>query len=308
MRWLAPALFMVLGMECSACALPVFRHALERWSVGDYRLEVPAGESSGALIRELLTNAVGNIRIDRIDENTGAVLFSPGSAAPIWIGTFDRESYKRITASPARTELIRRILSGDSAVWVLVVPEAERGALRERLQLAISQFESTGKLPDVSPADLGMGPDLKLKFSILELDPNDPVEADFVSALGGVPKPKNAFVAPVFGRGRVLGVMKPEDATPKNVEQTCQFLVGSCSCQLDVGWDLLLAVDWDAELKKVGRRPHARAAELEPETVVVGAVREEKSLRKPSQSNFLRWAIVLVLIGGATWMLRRSTQ
>jgi len=307
MRWVALALFMILGMKCSACALPVFRHALERWNVGDYRLEVPANESSGSLIRELLTNAVGNIRIDRIDESTGAVLFSPGSNSPIWIGTFDRESYKRITASPARTELIRRILSGDSAVWVLVAPEAERGTLQVGLQLAISQFESTAKLPAVSPDDLGAGPELKLKFSVLALDLNDPIEAEFISELAGTQKPQNAFIAPVFGRGRVLGVMKPDAATPKNIEQTCQFLIDSCSCQLDVGWDLLLAVDWNAELQKSGRRPLVSIPETAPQTVIIGSV-----LGKPVPSNstnaiFLCGAIFLVLIGGATWMSRRST-
>jgi hypothetical protein len=306
MKWLAPAVLLVLSTECSACALPVFRHALERWSVGDYRLEVPAGESSGALIRELLTNAVGNIRIDRIDENTGAVLFSPGSTTPIWIGTFDRESYERITVSPARTELIQRILSGHSAVWVLVAPEAERGALREGLQLAISQFESTGKLQDVSPADLGMGPELKLKFSILELDLNDPVEANFVSALAGVQKPKNAFIAPVFGRGRVLGVMKPEAATPKNIEQTCKFLIDSCSCQLDVGWDLLLAVDWNAELRKAGQGTPGHFVETAPETVVIGSV-EAPKVSNRFRSVFLWGSIVILLMGGAIWMLNRAT-
>lgn len=305
MRLVALAIFAMLSVESSACSLPVFRHALERWTVGDYRLEVPISETGNVLIGELLANSVGNIRIDRIEGIDQAVLLSPKNETPLWTGSFDKDSFKRLIASPARQELVARIMAGESAVWVLVAPGSERKELRERLTIAITQFESNAKLPVVSQEDLGAGPELQLKFSVLELDIKDPNEAEFISVLGGTQNPQNAFIAPVFGRGRVLGVMKPEAATPKNIEQTCRFLIGSCSCQLDVGWDLLLAVDWNAELQRAGRRSISVPHETTSETVTLGTTREVSASNDHSRAVALWGVIVVALIGGAMWMLKR---
>lgn len=307
MKWLVLT-FALTGMACQACALPVFRHALERWPVKDYRLEVPTGDKESELIREIFANAAGNIRINRIEGSTDAVLFAPDGSAPLWTGKLDRETYKRISDSPARSELLRRILSGQTAVWILVSPEPERKSLRESLERMLVQYESNAKFPNIPAADLGPGPEFTLKFSVLELDPNDPNEAEFLSMLAGIQAPKNAFIAPVFGRGRVLGVMKPDAVTPKNIEQTCQFLIGSCSCQLDVGWDLLLAVDWSTELRKATPNAAKFALSSSTETKVIGAKPSPNSSQASTRNSFA-WAVALiVLIGGGMWLVKRHAM
>jgi hypothetical protein len=86
-------------------------------------------------------------------------------------------------------------------------------------------------------------------------------EAVLISQLAGPGglqafKGDEEFIAVVFGRGRVLGAWPRDRLNEEFIEESTRFLLGSCSCQVkgqNPGWDLLLRVDWDEELKKLGR-------------------------------------------------------
>jgi hypothetical protein len=55
----------------------------------------------------------------------------------------------------------------------------------------------------------------------------------------------------VFGRGRSLQALRAADVDDDTVAEVCRFLCGACSCQvkeLNPGFDLLLAVNWDERL------------------------------------------------------------
>jgi hypothetical protein len=63
------------------------------------------------------------------------------------------------------------------------------------------------------------------------------------------------LLAPIFGRGRVLGAWPASEMGDEQIEEATLFLLGACSCQVksqNPGWDLLLAVEWDRELQAIG--------------------------------------------------------
>lgn len=310
MRFVIAIGLLVTSLAVEACALPVFRHALERWSVSDYRLEVPAGPKSDELVQALLANAFGNIRIDRVDDLPRAALYSPNSDTAIWTGSFETESYRQLVDSPARAELVHRILSGHTAVWVVVAPETERKELIARLAPALTQFEKSSRLPAIAPGDLGTGPPLLLKFSILEVDPLDEKEAAFLAMISRAPTLKGPCVVPIFGRGRALGVLQPEKQNAKAIEETCQFLIGSCSCELDVGWDLLISVDWGKELQRVGRATlqSETSKAAQPETVVINPKAISESPESQSAQKYLPLAgLILLALGALALRVGRRT-
>jgi hypothetical protein len=96
---------------------------------------------------------------------------------------------------------------------------------------------------------------LFLKFSLLELDRNDPSEQfllrvfkNFQPAAFEAGEP---LLVPVFGRGRALEVIPADDCNPSLIGDLTAFLCGACSCQVkeqNPGFDLLLAANWDRDL------------------------------------------------------------
>ena len=236
---LAPAL---------ACKVPVFRYALDRWEGSDYVLKTSFRAELGA----------ANIRLEKGEGE----LFAPyDSEKPIWTGKLDQKKFAQLVSSPKRKEIARRVLAGDSAVWVIVESgdEVEDTKLFERLNDRLTFFQSVAQLPEIDPDDpasqLGPGPELELKFSILRLERDDPKEALLLRMLAGpeaaeLPEGK-PFVVPVFGQGRALGAWTADTMDVEGIEEACFFLTGACSCQVKAqnpGWDLLLAVDWEKGL------------------------------------------------------------
>jgi len=155
--------------------------------------------------------------------------------------------------SPARAEIAQKILSGDSAVFVLLLSgdEAMDGRCRDALDVP-----------------------LLLKFSVVEVRRDDPLELFFIRNLmqlaekralfaevsaGGsryVPNGKalseevlvrNPLVFPIIGRGRAVDMLDGLELSAEGVFGLCQYICGECSCEIKVenpGLDLLFAVDW----------------------------------------------------------------
>ncbi len=186
-------------------------------------------------------------------------------------------------------------------------------------------LEQAAILQRIDPNDpdskLGPGPELRVKFSLLRLRKDDPAEAPLLKMLAG-PKPAaelatGPWLAAVFGRGRVLGAWPAADFGDAEIEESCLFLLGACSCQVkrqNPGWDLLMNVNWTEELRTAAEKasdvPSATVASVkqspptntapEPETVKVTPASEPEirlHVVRVTDKWFLLGAAVCAVIG-----------
>ncbi len=263
---IAAALLLLVGAQ--ACSIPVFRYALDRWPADRFVLEVSPKDGSDEQVAKFLRNFTDSTPLNltpvRLKEDSGSRLTfphpEPGSA-PAWSGTLEATVLAQIADSPARAEIVRRTLAGESAVWVLVESgrkdDDERAAAT--MEKRLRYLETASILPPIDPSDptskLGPGPKLGVKFSLVRIRADDAAEQTFVKMLAG-PKPDAAlqggpWYSVVFGRGRALGAWPAEGFGEEQIDEVCGFLLGACSCEvkrMNPGWDLLLRADWDAEL------------------------------------------------------------
>lgn len=268
---LLPLSLWFAASAAQACSVPVFRYALDRWPADSYRLEMAAGATADPALSHLLRNlgddSPMNLKVvarDGIGPTESRLCF-PRDEATVWSGVLDAAAFAQLTNSPARAEIVRRLLSGESAVWVLIesgqrdLDKSEAARLEKRLAF----LETVAVLPRIDPTDptsrFGPGPELRIKFSALRLAAGDTRESVLRTMLLG-PKqdPETTTGEPiavlVFGRGRVLGAWPMKDLGDESIDEACLYLLGACSCQvkqLNPGWDLLLSVDWDRALQTV---------------------------------------------------------
>lgn len=289
-----------LGVLCGAtafaCTIPVFRYALDRWEPDKFRLVVPAALARQPEVSKLLIplrgNAPANIRVEESPDpaiTEARLYFGNMEGKPLWSGALDAASLQSLLSSPARTALAKRLLEGESVIWVIAdngKPEdrSEAGRVEKRLRY----LEQVVALPPQDPNDpdsqLGPGPPLKLKLGVLRVSMQDPAEKLFCAMLAGTRCADalargEAFAAPVFGRGRVLGAHVLGDLDDIALEDMTMFLTGRCSCRVknqSPGWDVLLHLDWESALQKVQATrdrapadpPSSRpAAASQPETI-----------------------------------------
>ena len=274
-----------------ACSVPVFRYALEHWRPDPYfALVFHEGEltnQEAALLKQLQpTNDEGaplaNLVVRAIDlsddpsdvfaniwkeagiEAPGIVLKAPpkrGKPQTIWTGPFNALNVATLIDSPARQELSRRLLSGDSAVWIYLEggDKVQDNAIYGILEEEISKMQSAIQLPEIQPEDLpdlSVSPDdLSLRFSALRVSRDDPAESRLVDMLLRVESDLlddefrgQPMAFPVFARGRALYALVDQGITPSTIEDACRFLTGECQCTIKAdnpGVDLLIHADWD---------------------------------------------------------------
>jgi hypothetical protein len=283
--------FCLAAHVAQACTIPVFRFALDRWEADGFRLVVSAAslkeQETSRLLIPLRGNASANVKIK---EDGGAsttearLMDSRDGDKTLWSGALNAENLQRLLESPARKELLKRILDGESVVWVVVDNGGPEGkAAADRLEKRLRYLEHVIALPPQDPNDpdsqLGPGPALKLKLTVMRVSQTDAAEKLFCAMLAGKKcaatlAKGESFAAPVFGRGRVLGAWPIAELDDTALEDITMFLTGRCSCRVkneSPGWDVLLKVDWDSALRKAqGKRsevPESRPTRLQPETV-----------------------------------------
>ena len=263
--WLSTA----FAAEC--CTIPVFRYALDRWEADKFHLVLPASASQDQALNDLLRplRANGKANLDIGTSKDAAIAqaelrFSTREQATLWSGKVDANSLPALLDSPARKMIADHILAGDSIVWVMADrATAEDEANAQRIEKRLKFLEQVAALPIQDPNDpdsqLGPGPPLKLKFTLLRLRSDDPAEQMLIKMLAGpkgaVDPAKTSFAAAVFGRGRVLGAWPLDAFDDTALEDACMFLVGRCSCRLkneNPGWDILMNVDWPKALEQAG--------------------------------------------------------
>lgn len=290
---------LVLAPIATACTIPVFRFALDRWEADPFELVLPPAVARDGgvadLLRPLRAGGHANLRISDAAALTEAELrFGGEHPMKLWNGALTADALAGLLDSPARRQITDQILAGESIVWVIV----DRGstddlAQLERVQKRLKFLEQVAALPVQNPDDpdsqLGPGPALKLQFAVLRVRADDPQEQSLIKMLAG---PENAvhsgttsFAAAVFGRGRVLRAWALPELDEAALEDACMFLVGRCSCRVkngNPGWDLLLNLDWDQALREAGKQtaehPAPAASQPVAETTVVQSIESSRGI------------------------------
>lgn len=300
-KWLIGAVLLftlVFGAASNAvaCSVPVFRYALERWPSDPYDVlllhDGPLSEELSALIETLKTEALenafdANIWLTDLDVSTeeGAeqakdilgeipvempriAVTAPNTpsggesaGSVIWGAPFDANALRKVLESPVRRELGKRILEGDSAVWLLLESGDTKAddAAAKMIEDMLEEAEKQLQLPDIAPQDMrylsvGEGvPELKLQFSMMRLSRDDAEEEFLLETLlhseGDLKDFDQPIVFPIYGRGRALYALVGPGINEDNIAEACMFLTGACSCEvkdLNPGTDLLMSVNWDA--------------------------------------------------------------
>lgn len=313
------ALWLAWPALASACTIPVFRFALDRWEADPFHLVIPAETAGRAEIQDLLRplRANGKANLDIATAHDASVRqaelrFSRGNDQLAWTGALDKAALDALLDSPARRQFTERVLAGDSVVWFIAhdgsAAEMERA---EQIEKRLRFLEQVAALPIQDPNDpdsqLGPGPPLRLKFTALRLRRDDPAEALLLRMLAGPAgqiDPRTAsFASVAFAKGRVLGAWPLDAVDDRLLEDACMFLVGRCSCRLkneNPGWDLLLNVDWSSELERVMKSgpESAPAPAVKPVEIETTTIQPAPAAPVASPVGGITWTTAAILGAG----------
>ena len=221
-------------------------------------------EDQSSMLTELLLSAdlLGPDDRKQIEAPEIVLLYPRSSqSGPLaWQGPLTPQNIEALINSPARRQITDWILAGESAVWVLIgVGDAEQDKLAEEtLRKELALLEDKLELRDIEiiEAESQFGQDtsveLRLGLKLLVLDRDDPKEKVFATTLLRSDDDLEELGVPVaiavFGRGRAFLPLAGSGINPDNIEETCRFLIGDCSCEskrFNPGVDLLFAINWD---------------------------------------------------------------
>ncbi|MDR3405825.1 MAG: hypothetical protein P4L99_25290 [Chthoniobacter sp.] len=328
--WIFLVLCLANSPVARSCQVPVFRYALERWAPEDYLATITPAETGLTaaekraldILRAAPRDSVNPLNLEiqvgpPTSETQGAARIElryphklrDAGQQPIWQAPLNEQNVQRLLDSPVRRELRRRLLAGESAVWLLVESgdPAKDAAAAKAVTEALTEAQSSLKLPDgvrgrADGAERS-GPraneqaellrtdlPLKIAFSLLRLRRNDPEEAPLLAMLTHLEDDLNGFahepmVFPVFGRGRVIEPLIGAGIHKDNVMECSGYLCGACSCEVkdqNPGIDLLVAANWEP----VDTTPHL-------EIIRITAHAEQPPVRRP----------ILPAVGGGVLLL-----
>lgn len=285
--------------SANACTIPVFRYALERWKPDAYEVIVFHRESLPPELQDLAAEArkaKANVQVRVVDlseqpdeamrklwqAQTDASLpwlvvrYPKGLGAdmPAWAGPASADAVRSLFDSPARREVARRLLAGETGVFLLLESGDAKAddALAELVATNLKKQEKELKLPDADSkqsdeavTDLLSDLPVRIRFSTLRLARDDPAEKVLIAMLlqanEEVARSKEPVLFPIYGRGRALeAFIGTKEVNPETIKQVGTFLCGACSCTVKSahpGVDLLFTADWDSILKE-------RTATVEP--------------------------------------------
>ena len=279
-----------------ACKVPVFKYAMDYWSPEPYSATVfhkgPLPTAEKALVDSLKSKSGStvNLRVvttdvsNETDSAKNYVWSTQKNPKLPWVtveyhrtyetksgiegtqflgtGPFQSDTIKRLFDSPAKQELIRRLLNGDSIVWLFLLGEnsEENAEAASLLQTQLKELKKTVKLPEEdkpgtkNPAAASApttDENIKIAFTLLTISRKDPAERVFVSQLlnlkKGLAETKGPIAFPVFGRGRVMNQLVGKEITQAKIAEITNFLCGECSCTVksqNEGIDLALTATW----------------------------------------------------------------
>ncbi|MCX6929282.1 MAG: hypothetical protein NT154_39590 [Verrucomicrobia bacterium] len=269
-----------------ACNVPVFRYALERWEADPYQIVVfhnePLAAEQQALVEMMEKrgqDGLANLAVNRVDlahevplplrelwdtqKNPALpwmVLRYPrptGIQPSAWAGPLSAEAVGSLVESSARRDIAQKLLSGDAVVWLLLEGGDKKrdDQAAQLVETELRNLETSLVLPERSPLDLSINPELPLKiaFATLRVAHSDPAERMLVNLLlnwkTNLTTDKEPMLFPIFGRGRVVSPAIGSEIRPEAIRDMAEFLTGPCSCEvkeMNPGYDLLLAANWSA--------------------------------------------------------------
>ena len=280
-----------------ACNIPVFRYALERWRPDKTEVfllrDRELTEAEQRILDEAELNGVDqggrvNFRLKDIDLRDDAARNSSiskqllsrlgsqdranspwvfvrsgvpgGDHVVVWQGELRNLPESGAFASPARSEISKRLLAGHAIVWVIVASsdDEKNERARKQLQSAIGALEGKIQLPDgigLPGSELHSEVPLLLKYSTLEIAADDAEERYLINLATAMSDPdgerSEPMIIPIFGRGRALEIIHAGRISNDLVFDLTAFLSGACSCQVkeqNPGFDLHMDTDWELEL------------------------------------------------------------
>jgi hypothetical protein len=189
---------------------------------------------------------------------------------PFFRGPLTSETVDKIIRSPVRSAITERLVGGDAGVWLLVLSrDAKKNQRAEAvLSASITRMQDSCVLPGSKAQARPLVKDsaashvrgtkipFRIAFSLMTLSPADPAEVVLVNILRSIPGCPAVDDEPVafllFGRGRmhVPPLVGDRIADPALLV-AYRYILGMCTCiekAQNAGEDLLLAVDWGAEL------------------------------------------------------------
>jgi hypothetical protein len=194
-----------------------------------------------------------------------------GIEQPVWSGPPTEQAVSSLLDSPARRQIVHRLMTGESAVWLLLEGDKEQTEATARLlEEELPRLEKELQLPnkDLKPpkkplplpsqfarsaTELLSPVPLRISFSMLRVDRTDPREALFVAQLvradEGLALEDGPIVYPIVGRGRGMAALVAGEVDADTVRALCQSLCGACSCQIkwqNPGVDLLMTAPWSS--------------------------------------------------------------
>jgi hypothetical protein len=297
---LSGALFFVLPGQ--ACNVPVFRYALEHWQPQPYEVIVfhkgVLDPKEQEAVRRLEKHAAGeftpaNIAMQLVDldkpltpplrtlsdaQDKPALpwmvvrnLDVDSKKTTVWAGKFGDHSVNLLLDSPLRREVVKRLLGGETAVWIHVGSgdKARDDASARLLAGELKRLSSELKLPTLTDAPEDKlsvkGPPLQVAFSMVRLRRDDPDEQFLLNMLlhseAELSQRKEPMAFAVFGRGRCLAALVGRGLTAKNIKSACALLLAPCTCdvQTDMEWfELLTTADWSFGTGSIGQRSEVR--------------------------------------------------
>ena len=305
-RWKSSVLFAIVGSlgvvgAAIACKVPVFRYALERWNVDRYKMVVLIDEEPQdsakeviASLRDLDASTHANVDVDVIDigklseqefwqledfdpevQTPHLQVFYPakeGQRRLCWEGPLSMASARQWIDSPLRTSLQADLVSGTSAVWLLIEGEDPQvnarveEIVRRGFQQATEEVKiPAGVIPRVGASEYmrthpGASMDdvlrcdvpLKVDFQLRRLASDDENELAIRQMVSGLASSQSApLLVPIFGRGRMLDVIEAGNIDTDVIVSICRYIVGECSCTVKTqnpGVDMLINTDWPATI------------------------------------------------------------
>ncbi len=280
----------LLAASAFACQVPIFRYALERWNADKYDVLVIHDEafdpSTQAAFDKLKSSPMGHaanmgvqsVKVESLRDSELLELWTAQGDAPkplmvvlypksasevpsriLSSAPLTEENVAKVISSPVRAKIAEQLSDGHSAVWIFVPCDNEKkntaalNLLRERIAVNQERLTvPTASELEIDPAVLAKNKiPLRIEFSMVSVDRNDPKETFLLAALQRSEPDlddSEPMAFPVFGRGRVLYGLVGEGIMPETIDTACKFISGPCSCQVkeqNPGFDLLMQSDWD---------------------------------------------------------------
>jgi hypothetical protein len=259
---LAISAFLLLnGVAAPACDIPVFRYGLERWSTEPHVISF--SPTSPVDLASIKLSPHANIRIQRNPsaQNQEVQVNYVNSESSWYEGPWETNLLDRLTDSPMRRLIAHDLLTGSSAVWILIESDnPATNAIAEKIaREVLEEFSKDTVLTkqldtqheEMEENKLYTTIPLHVAFTLHTVSRKNPGETFLIRQIeGAYPDPVSPaapILVAIFGQGRMIHI--PQDMlTPVFIKDLCQFLCGDCSCQikeLNPGLDLAMTVNWE---------------------------------------------------------------